>query len=108
MNSRDYTNKLLAGLLLAVLLNLSIVSAFQTKRTGTQRKQATSSSSSSDPRLTEAAALLQAGRTDEGEATIRQLLVEDPRNYSGHALLGVVLDQRGKADEAEREYLASL
>src|SRR5262245_37584642 len=56
------------------------------------------------PELMEAATLLQSGRLDEAEATLRKLLTANSQNVDAHTLLGVVLDQRGLVVEAEREY----
>src|SRR4026209_1903563 len=58
--------------------------------------------------LNEAAALLQSHRFDEAEAATRKILTTNPKNPDAHALLALVLDQRGQHAEAEREYQAAL
>src|SRR5437870_5164194 len=58
--------------------------------------------------LREAAGLLQAGRLDEAELLLRRALKSAPSNPDAHNLLGAVLDQRGEAQAAEREYLDAL
>ena len=50
-----------------------------------------------------AAALLEAGKLEEAEAAVRGVIAHEPRNAEAHALLGVILNQRGVADEAEKE-----
>nr|MBA3239720.1 hypothetical protein [Acidobacteriota bacterium] len=54
--------------------------------------------------LQDAAALLQAGRLEEAEALARRVVTDAPRDARAHALLGVILDQRGQSEEAERHY----
>ena len=61
-----------------------------------------------DALLSEAGALVQAGRLQEAEAATRKILVTHPRNAEAHSLLGVILDQRGLAAEAEKEYGTAL
>src|SRR5436190_3614172 len=58
--------------------------------------------------LSEAGALVQAGRLEEAEAAVRKVLSTHPRSAEAHSLLGVVLDQRGSTAEAEKEYYAAL
>src|SRR4051812_35136385 len=58
--------------------------------------------------LREAAALLQAGKPDEAEPLLRRALKSAPNNADAHNLLGAVLDQRGHARAAEREFLEAL
>src|SRR5690242_2240876 len=58
--------------------------------------------------LDEATALLQARRFAEAEAATRKVLAAKPRNADAHALLALILDQRGVSTEAEREYQAAL
>ena len=58
--------------------------------------------------LSEAGALVQAGRLEEAEAATRKLLTTNPRSAEAHSLLGVILDQRGMTAEAEKEYDAAL
>ena len=58
--------------------------------------------------LSEAGALVQAGRLEEAETATRKLIVTNPRSAEAHALLGVILDQRGNSGEAEKEYGAAL
>jgi Flp pilus assembly protein TadD len=58
--------------------------------------------------LNEAAALLQSHRFDEAEAATRKILTTNPKNAEAHALLALILDQRGNHSEAEREYQAAL
>src|SRR6476660_5095452 len=50
-----------------------------------------------------AAALLEAGKLEEAEVAVRDVIAHEPRNAQAHALLGVILNQRGVADEAEKE-----
>src|ERR1044071_6737152 len=50
-----------------------------------------------------AAALLEAGKLEEAEVAVRGVIAHEPRNAEAHALLGVILNQRGVADEAEKE-----
>src|SRR5215212_9579257 len=61
-----------------------------------------------DTMLSEAGALVQAGRLAEAEAATRKILTSHPRNAEAHSLLGVVLDQRGATADAENEYAAAL
>src|SRR6201988_4254739 len=61
-----------------------------------------------DTLLSEAGALVQAGRLQEAEAATRQILTTHPRSAEAHSLLGVILDQRGLTAEAEKEYAAAL
>ena len=58
--------------------------------------------------LSEAGALVQAGRLEEAEAATRKIVTSYPRNAEAHSLLGVILDQRGQTAEAEKEYGAAL
>src|SRR6185295_7255079 len=44
----------------------------------------------------------------EAEAATRKLLTTNPKSADAHALLGVILDQRGATGEAEKEYAAAL
>src|SRR5215203_2617187 len=69
---------------------------------------ATPQRASLDTLLSEAGALVQAGRLEEAEAATRKILSTNPRSAEAHALLGVILDQRGVTDEAEKEYDAAL
>ncbi|HEY1404881.1 MAG TPA: tetratricopeptide repeat protein, partial [Pyrinomonadaceae bacterium] len=59
-------------------------------------------------RLREAAALLRSGKPDEAEPLVRRAIAAAPRDADAHNLLGVILDQRGRSLEAEREYRLSL
>src|ERR1044072_5367051 len=65
-------------------------------------------SSSADTLLSEAGALVQAGRLAEAEVATRKILTAHPRNAEAHSLLGVILDQRGATADAEKEYGAAL
>src|ERR1041384_5900552 len=58
--------------------------------------------------LSEAGALVQAGRPEEAEAATREIVGGYPRNAEAHSLLGVILDQRKQTAEAEKEYAAAL
>src|ERR1043166_8976590 len=58
--------------------------------------------------LSEAGALVQAGRLEEAEAATRKIVGAYPRNAEAHSLLGVILDQRKQTAEAEKEYAAAL
>ena len=58
--------------------------------------------------LSEAGALVQAGKLEEAEAATRKIISTYPRSAEAHSLLGVILDQRGMAGEAEKEYDAAL
>src|SRR5256885_3635238 len=58
--------------------------------------------------LSEAGALVQAGRLQEAEAAVRKVLGTYPRSAEAHGLLGVILDQRGATEDAEKEYYAAL
>jgi Flp pilus assembly protein TadD len=58
--------------------------------------------------LEEATALLQARRFAEAEAATRKVLATKPRSADAHALLALILDQRGQEVEAEREYQTAL
>jgi Flp pilus assembly protein TadD len=69
--------------------------------TSTAYAQATAS-------LDEATALLQARRFAEAEAATRKVLAAKPRDADAHALLALILDQRGVQSEAEREYATAL
>src|SRR3954453_18253473 len=64
--------------------------------------------SNDDTMLSEAGALVQAGRLAEAEAATRKVLTSHPRNAEAHSLLGVILDQRGATADAEKEYSAAL
>src|SRR6188474_927071 len=64
--------------------------------------------SNADTLLSDAGALVQAGRLAEAEAATRRILTTHPRNAEAHSLLGVILDQRGATAEAEKEYGAAL
>ena len=59
-------------------------------------------------RLREAAELLQAGRIDDAEPIVRRVLAIAPQAADAHNLLGAILDQRGRTEEAEREYREAL
>ena len=61
-----------------------------------------------DALLSDAGALVQAGRLEEAEAATRKILSTHPRNAEAHSLLGVILDQRGNTAEAEKQYDAAL
>src|ERR1700752_3646674 len=61
-----------------------------------------------DTLLSEAGALVQAGRLAEAEAATRKILTAHPRNAEAHSLLGVILDPRGATAEAEKEYGTAL
>jgi len=65
-------------------------------------------SSNADTMLSEAGALVQAGRLAEAEAVTRKIITTHPRNAEAHSLLGVILDQRGATAEAEKEYGTAL
>src|SRR5215208_3699356 len=65
-------------------------------------------SSNADTLLSEAGALVQAGRLAEAETATRKVLTTHPRNAEAHSLLGVILDKRGATAEAEKEYSAAL
>src|SRR6202171_2126020 len=58
--------------------------------------------------LGEAASFLQAGKLNEAEPLVRRAIAAAPSNADAHNLLGTILDQRGQAQAAEREYLAAL
>jgi len=58
--------------------------------------------------LDEATALLQARRFAEAEAATRKVLAAKPRYAEAHALLALILDQRGVPAEAESEYETAL
>src|SRR5689334_16936968 len=58
--------------------------------------------------LSEAGALVQAGRLEDAEAATRKIINSYPRNADAHSLLGVILDQRGQTTEAEKEYGTAL
>jgi Flp pilus assembly protein TadD len=51
---------------------------------------------------------VQAGRLEEAETATRKLLTTNPKSADAHALLGVILDQRGVTGEAEKEYATAL
>src|SRR5713101_7743408 len=55
--------------------------------------------------LNEAALLLQQGKLDEAEPLLRRAAAVEPANADAHNLLGVILDQQGRTEAAEREYL---
>src|SRR5215216_7759220 len=69
---------------------------------------ATPQRASLDTMLSEAGALVQAGRLEEAEAATRKILSTNPRSAEAHSLLGVILDQRGVTADAEKEYAAAL
>src|SRR5690242_9316712 len=58
--------------------------------------------------LSEAGALVQAGRLDDADAATRKIISAYPRSAEAHSLLGVILDQRGQTAEAEKEYGVAL
>src|SRR5687768_12713102 len=66
------------------------------------------SQANADTLLSEAGALVNAGRLEEAEAATRKILTTHPRNAEAHSLLGVILDQRGRTADAEKEYGAAL
>ena len=47
--------------------------------------------------LVRALELLRAGRAAEAEPLVRRALAAEPGNADAHALLGLILDQRGRA-----------
>ncbi len=57
--------------------------------------------------LRRAADLLRSGNLDQAELILRRVL-SSSENADAHNFLGVILDQRGKTAEAEREYRAAL
>ena len=57
-----------------------------------------------DTLLSEAGALVQAGRLEEAETATRKIVGSHPRNAEAHSLLGVILDQRGAAFGEELLY----
>src|SRR5690348_4499095 len=59
-------------------------------------------------RLTEAAALRDAGRLPEAEGAYRALLADDPANPEPHHHLAGVLAAQGRLAEAEAEYRRTL
>ena len=61
-----------------------------------------------DTVLSEAGALVQAGRLAEAETATRKIITTHPRNAEAHSLLGVILDQRGATADAEKEYGTAL
>src|ERR1051325_9671655 len=61
-----------------------------------------------EAQLSEAGALVQAGRLEDAEAATRKIVNAYPRNAEAHSLLGVILDQRGQTAEAEKQYDAAL
>ena len=65
-------------------------------------------SGNADTLLSEAGALVQAGRLAEAEAATRKIITTHPQNAEAHSLLGVILDQRGATVEAEKEYGTAL
>src|ERR1051325_8102824 len=69
---------------------------------------ATPQRASLETMLSEAGALVQAGRLEEAEAATRKILSTNPRSAEAHSLLGVILDQRGATAEAEKQYDAAL
>src|ERR1041385_6065717 len=69
---------------------------------------ATPQGASLETMLSEAGALVQAGRLEEAEAATRKILSTNPRSAEAHSLLGVILDQRGATAEAEKQYDAAL
>jgi cytochrome c-type biogenesis protein CcmH/NrfG len=81
----------------AILIIPTICSAQQIRAASAQQQT-----------LNDAATLLQAGRLEEAEAAVRAYLRVSPRDASGHTLLGVVLDQRGRETEAEQSYNTAL
>src|SRR3954454_10293866 len=86
---------LVRGFLLLCLISIAVPAAQRT-------------SSNVDTMLSEAGALVQAGRLAEAEAATRKILTTHPRNAEAHSLMGVILDQRGATAEAEKEYAAAL
>ncbi|HEX8720376.1 MAG TPA: tetratricopeptide repeat protein, partial [Pyrinomonadaceae bacterium] len=58
--------------------------------------------------LARALELLRAGKYAEAEPFVRRAAAADGGNADAHALLGVILDQRGLAREAEGEYRAAV
>src|SRR6266550_936189 len=66
--------------------------------------QSTTQSEQIIAQLWEAASLLENGRATEAEPVLRRVLAANPNNFDAHNLLGIVLDQAGKTNAAEREY----
>ena len=69
---------------------------------------ATPQGRSPEASLSDIGGLVQAGRLDEAEAATRKLITTNPKSAEAHALLGVILDQRGNSADAEREYHSAL
>ncbi|MBK8313832.1 MAG: tetratricopeptide repeat protein [Acidobacteria bacterium] len=52
--------------------------------------------------------LLQQQKLVEAEESARQLIAKSPRNAMAHNLLGVILDQQNRGEDAEKQYRESL
>src|SRR5688500_11793412 len=74
--------------------------------TGQTQRQVVQGGSSS--LVHDATKLLQAGRFEEAEEIARRAVAAHPRDPNARAVLGVVLEQRGQANEAEKEYREAL
>src|ERR1044072_2651967 len=88
---KDFQMVLLRSLL---LLTLALTAFGAPQRT----------SGNPDTLLSEAGALVQAGKLAEEEAATRKILTTHPRNAEAHRLLGVILDQRGGTAEIGRAH----
>ncbi|HEV7473066.1 MAG TPA: hypothetical protein VGN90_03390, partial [Pyrinomonadaceae bacterium] len=84
----------LSALFLFLLLSQSNL-VFSSTAGSTQKSGSQPGNSSALVR--EAAALLEAGRLEEAEATARQAVAGQPRNTAARSVLGAILDQRGLA-----------
>src|SRR6266436_4392338 len=64
--------------------------------------------SSQNSQLSEATRLLQVGQLDEAETIVRKAIADSPHDAKAHVLLGVILDRRGRAADAENQYREAL
>src|SRR5256885_13731530 len=94
-----------SGFMLFCLLALFMPATAQTRAPrGTRAADDADARADVSALLVRAVAALEAGRLDEAEPLLRRAVAAAPTNADAHSLLGALLDQRGRATEAEREY----
>src|SRR6266545_6200859 len=94
--------------LAAIAVLTATFAAAWPKCAAAQTDRATASTPGVNPLLERASELLRAGKIEEAESAARDVVNTEPRNPAAHTLLGVILFQRGHADEAEQELRRAL
>src|SRR2546422_869136 len=90
--------------LTAVAMSFPAGNVAQQRRPSPTAQAASNTTTAVGADLRRATDLLQLGKLDEAEPILRHVLATSPGNADAHNLLGIVMDQRGKTTEAEREY----